>query len=464
MYVTIRRLVAAASGFAVIGGLGLAGAGAAGPGPAAPGAQLWASRYSSPGSNIDDQAMAVAVGPDGGRVFVTGSAAGVMSGQWAVTAAYSASTGRKLWLSSRSGASAADQALSPDGRELYVTGQAQGHAGSDVATVAYGTGSGKVLWQARYRGPGSEGDVGSAVAVSPDGKTVFVTGSTLVSSSSKGADTNYLTIAYAAATGKVRWASRYDGPATADSIDEAAAVAVGPRGGTVYVTGRSMGMTTAIDYATVAYAAATGRRLWVSRFAGPATDEASSLAVGPAGRAVYVTGTSRGPSRTFDYATVAYAAATGSRMWAERYNGPGSSRDSAAAVAASPDGGTVFVTGHSARSAATVAYSAATGDHLWVRRQAGDASGQAFGNAVTVSPDGRWVFVAGSSRGGYLTIAYGAPSGARRWIAIYRGQGTAGEGMATAVAAGPAGRKVFVTGRSPGRDNLGDFATVAYAN
>jgi DNA-binding beta-propeller fold protein YncE len=45
----------------------------------------------------------------------------------------------------------------------------------------------------------------------------------------------------------------------ASKSDYAAAVAVSPDGNTVYVTGRSPGTDSGFDYATVAYDAATGR-------------------------------------------------------------------------------------------------------------------------------------------------------------------------------------------------------------
>lgn len=61
---------------------------------------------------------------------------------------------------------------------------------------------------------------------------------------------------------------------------------------------------------------------------------------------MYVTGNSyAGSTRGYDYATVAYNAATGARVWVRRYNGPANSTDAAFSVAASPVTGAVFVTG-----------------------------------------------------------------------------------------------------------------------
>jgi hypothetical protein len=58
-------------------------------------------------------------------------------------------------------------------------------------------------------------------------------------------------VAYSAATGAQLWVRRYNGPGHKD--DGASTVAVSPAGSRVFVTGGSIGATSHIDYATIAY-------------------------------------------------------------------------------------------------------------------------------------------------------------------------------------------------------------------
>ena len=106
----------------------------------------------------------------------------------------------------------------------------------------------------------------------------------------------------------------------------------------MYVTG-----TVGFDIETVAYRAATGIRLWVNRYRGrPLGSFSREVAVGPRGHSVYVTGVTGN-----DFATIAYNAAVGSRRWVRLYPGAGS------ALAVNPVTGTVFVTGSTDRGSAT---------------------------------------------------------------------------------------------------------------
>jgi WD40 repeat protein len=301
----------------------------------APGSQLWVQRYNGPGNSFD-AASSVAVSPGGSRVFVTGASRGVRSGPDYATVAYSAVTGARLWVQRYNGPgngsdAASAVAVSPGGSRVYVTGASQGtRSGPDYATVAYSAVTGARLWAARYNGPGNGSDAASAVAVSPDGSRVFVTGA------SRGATTTgYLTVAYRAATGARLWVQRYNGPG--NGSDEAYSIAVSPGESRVFVTGASRGTRSGPDYATVAYSAVTGARLWVQRYNGPATydDAARAVAVSPRGSTVYVTGGSNPGS-----ATLAYSAATGAQLWLARH-----SDMLLAAVAVSPGGSRVYVTG-----------------------------------------------------------------------------------------------------------------------
>jgi DNA-binding beta-propeller fold protein YncE len=364
------------------------------------GARLWVRRYNGPG-NSRDTAYAVAVSRTGDRVYVTGTSYG---------------------------------------------GSA---TGDDYATAAYDAATGARLWVARYNR--TMFDDARAVAVSPDGGTVYVTGSD--------------TVAYDAATGAQRWVS----------IGGAVAVAVSPDGGTVYVTGSDSGLCNGpVGFRTVAYDAATGAQRWAAAYCGADHTYASALVVSPDGGTVYVTGASDlVSSGSGDYATVAYNAVTGAQRWASLYVGPADDRDQANAVAVSPDGGKVYVTGLSVvltagvleADYATIAYNAVTGGQLWLRRYHGAGTGYDIATAIAVSPAGK-VFVTGGSWGAtskqdYATIAY-SPAGARLWVQRYNGPGDRAD-TARAVTA-PGNGRVYVTGQSwGGSATRDDFATIAYS-
>lgn len=177
---------------------------------------------------------------------------------------------------------------------MYITGDSYGVAG----TLAYDATTGGILWKAQRDGPPFGGATGRALAVAPDGASVFVTGTI-------GLD--YGTIAYDAATGKGRWEARYEGPGGRD--DDPHDIGVTPDGKRVYVTGGSIGLGGLYDYATVAYAAVDGRQLAVDRYNGPRnrSDEALALAVNAVNGDVYVTGYSDiSAAAMYDFLTIAY--------------------------------------------------------------------------------------------------------------------------------------------------------------
>ena len=151
---------------------------------------------------------------------------------------------------------------------------------------------------------------GLAVAVSPDGSQVLVSGS------SEGATVGHIvvtTAAYAAATGTQQWVARQQ--ELGDPVQYYLAVArTGPQ---VFVA-----TTAAPNYAadvTLAYDAATGTRQWARTYSVFRKDNtASAIAVSPGGSAVFVTGTFNATGEPH-MGTIAYNTATGSVLWNEHY-------------------------------------------------------------------------------------------------------------------------------------------------
>jgi len=449
---------------------------ATGPGTSltatSPGAQLWVARYDNPGNG---GATSVAASPDGKTVFVTGYTTTASGTEDYTTVAYNAATGARLWAArytdpGHTTDQAYSVAVSPDGTAVFVTGKSLPAAGGeDYATVAYNAATGAQLWAARYNGP-SNSSAAAEVAVSPDGTAVFVTGTSL----SGNAGEDYATVAYNAATGAQLWVARYKGFGSGGNY--AYSVAVSQDGKTVFVTGSSIGTNNGYDYATVAYNAATGHQLWAKRYNGASGGDRGANSVAVSGSAVFVTGSSYGGSTAgYDYATVAYNAATGAQLWVKRYDGPGSGGDQAYAVAVSPSGGTVFVTGYTDTNSnssgydyTTIAYNAATGSQQWVRSYNGPAKSTSQADAVAVSPSGSTVYVTGTSFGcvcggnDYATVAYNAATGAQVWVQRYAGAGQGSHAFSVAVS--PTTGTVFVTGDSYDVDPATgfDYVTIAY--
>jgi hypothetical protein len=100
------------------------------------------------------------------------------------------------------------------------------------------------VWVARYNPSVSSEDIAHSIAVDGSGN-VYVTGG----SYGTGTQYDYATIKYNAA-GVQQWAARYDGPG--NGLDEANFIVV-DGSGNVYVTGRSEGVGTQSDYATIKY-------------------------------------------------------------------------------------------------------------------------------------------------------------------------------------------------------------------
>ena len=187
----------------------------------------------------------MAVSPDGSKVYVTGFSDGSNRARDFVTLAYRASTGAQLWVRRYNGPRDSNDngkaiAVSPDGSRIFVAGYRSGHQARDAETIAYSS-TGERLWQRAYNGPADNDDQATAIGVSPDGKQVFVAGFRY------GAffDRDYVTLAYRASSGEPRWEAFY-----AQDRATATALGVNPDGSAVYASGVSGPDFTTVAYST----------------------------------------------------------------------------------------------------------------------------------------------------------------------------------------------------------------------
>jgi len=276
-------------------------------------------------------------------------------------------------------------------------------------------------WEQRYNSPVDGDDEATAIAIDPSG--VYVTG---FSYKGSGNGNDYYTVKYEISDGTIIWASEYNGPASGN--DEATAIAV-DLVGNVYVTGKSEGSGTDFDYVTIKYDpngtpawSGTGIHEGAARYDGPGNgfDEAVAIEVDSSG--VYVTGKSTGSGTGLDYATIKYDVDSGNPLWnsdgdgAMRYNGPGNGDDAATAIEVDSSG--IYVTGWSKGNGTDFDYYTAkhridNGYVLWFgiyNNGLNSANGKDIAFAIAVDSNGN-VYVTGLSLGtgttsDYATVKY----------------------------------------------------------
>ena len=375
------------------------------------GAILWQAHFQGanghfPFGGFDSAEPFIKVSPDGSTVVVVGAIKDNVN--FYLILAYNAHTGAQLWTAEpvqATGFLAQGQpvAVSPDSSTVYVTGTPRGHGPIAYRTIALNAATGAQVWVATTSFPPLFRHQATAIAASPDGSAVFVTGQngTVALNASTGAalwQDNY----------KLRW-SRSPG-----------ALAVSQTSSIVYVTGSAQigGHRSVL---TIAYNAATGARVWRAIYEGPGdrTGGSRGLDLSPDGSKLVITASLFRTDGTQEFNTLGYDAATGARLWSATYAGPPKRNAIPEAIAISPDGSAVFVTGFvdtpSAVQYATVGYATATGAQLWQARLTGLPSASTIPLSVTVSPDSSKVFVTGDSSQSpvwgaseYLTVAYSA--------------------------------------------------------
>ena len=309
------------------------------------GAEQWIAYYDGDKGNLD-RASSLTV-DDSGHVYVTGRSVEPWRCYDYATIKYN-SEGVEQWIARHDGPIRIDcdvpTALAvDDSGNVYVTGWGEvTEMVCDFTTIKYDS-NGIEQWVVRYDGPIHSNDRAYAIALDNSGN-VYVTGS----SPGLGTESDYATVKYNS-DGQELWVARYNGPA--NSYDSAQQVVVDGFCN-VYVTGASEDVYSNRDYATIKYNS-NGIQLWVARYNGPdnSDDSAVALAVDDLGH-VYVAGSSRGLSGTFDYATIKYDS-NGVQQWAVRYNGSGDSWDMAVACALDNQN-TIYVSGYSKWSHCTM--------------------------------------------------------------------------------------------------------------
>jgi outer membrane protein assembly factor BamB len=400
---------------------------------AAPGDILWESR-----GDIEYIPESIYASPGGETVYVTDDAFGAH--------AFDALTGESRWHGFWPNADLSEaSAMSPDGATLYLAG-GMASSGKGYAIVAYDTATGERSWT---QSVGHGVAHASAVAVSPDGGVIFLTGypGTVV--------------ALRASNGKKLWVvrSRHDFWGVALAVD--------PNGRRVYAT-RSIGFPT--DVVTTAYSTRSGRELWTRRYERGTNWDHAPTSIAVDGSSVFVTGSTEPVHRADSsrYLTLAYDADSGHTSWTRLYNGHPGEWDFPADLALDPTTATLIVTGLTGFDSdiGTVAYDTATGETRWTARY--DGGGESDGaDDITVDALTGLAYILGTVWGAgndelddFGIIAYETSTGALSWDARYGGPGDLRE-QAAALVLSADGETLFVTGSSA--DGGGSYDTVVLA-
>lgn len=260
-----------------------------------------------------------------------------------------------------------------------------------------------------------------------------------------------------------QWQQRYNGSANSTDISKAIAIDAAKN---VYVTGYSVGIGTAQDFATIKYNS-SGVQQWIATYSGfnNDIDNANAIVVDNSNN-IIVTGFSLSNGTSYDFTTIKYDP-SGNEIWVRKYNGSGNGSDIAKSIVAD-DSGNVYVTGESyggiftSYDIATIKYNSA-GVQQWAVRYNGPANGNDGGNSIAID-NSHNIYVTGQSLGvngnlDIVTIKYNS-SGIQQWAANYNGPGN---GLDAGVKVLTDNQNyVFVTGYSTGIGSGYDYAVIKY--
>lgn len=425
----------------------------------------WVARFTGEGGLRSDQAFDIAV-DNSGNIYVTGgSDVDGQSFDYA-TIKYS-SGGVELWVAKYNGhddrIDIASAISLDDAGNVYVTGHSRAIEGGiehvDYLTIKYNS-DGIEQWVARYDGPADRGfDAAESIVVDNDGN-VYVTGR----SAGIGTDMDYATIKYNS-NGIEQWAARYNGIEQGD--DQAIALAV-DNDGNVLVTGFSQQDTasTTRDYVTIKYTS-NGQEQWIAVYSTPGDDEPSDMVVDNTGN-VYVTGKSSAVVTGEDYLTVKYNS-NGEEQWVARYTGLNTSQSDRGKALTVDDNGNVYVTGGSFGGVAggfsdyaTIKYNS-DGTQQWAARYSYPVAGIDEATSIAIDNDGN-VYVGGYSQSethyDFATVKYNS-NGEEQWVARYNGSANLNDIIAGIAI--DAENNVLVTGTGNFTGTFEDYVTIKYS-
>ncbi|MBN8569998.1 MAG: SBBP repeat-containing protein [Ignavibacteria bacterium] len=361
------------------------------------GIQKWIRLYNGP-KNGNDYASSIAVN-DSGDVYVTGySYRGVGGNSDFCTVKYD-SIGNQKWAVRYNGKANLDDfalAVAVDKMGfVYITGYSKTvNSEDDIVTIKYNT-LGEKIWESSYNGPYNSEDGGIALSADNLGN-VYVAGE----SYSPASNYDFITLKYNS-VGSLQWTMLYDGPGNFDDAMKKIAL---DRFGNVIISGKSSGIDSKSDFATIKYNS-DGVQQWVSRFNGPANlqDIPSDMRIDTSGN-IYITGESRAADDMYKIITLKYDKNGVEQWYAIEDNGNYGVGHSLALDYS----GNVYTAGYEFiddyAEMVTLKYNS-NGNRIWRINYDGNKLSNNYNSGIVADNAGD-IYVAGTSNNDFVTIKY----------------------------------------------------------
>lgn len=312
--------------------------------------QEWAKRFIVPGDGKD---IAISVKADNaGNICVAGTSKDPGVNEYSIVVVKYSSSGLLLWSARYANAEKPSAIILDSQSNIIVTGKTHGNGNTeDYITLKYSQ-SGVLLWDRIYNGTAGSGDESFSIAADEAG-SVYVTGR------SKGISSGYdcVTIKYSSSGGE-EWIQRYNG--SGNFYDEGSRLEL-DESGNVYVTGRTVSSGMNFDFLTIKYSP-DGKILWVKTYNSGSSnyDEALYIHAGITG--IYIAGISDENITGYDRTLIKYDK-EGNLQWIKKYSSAGSNYDLISDLTCD-DSESLLITGPEGNAYSTVKYDN-EGNQLW---------------------------------------------------------------------------------------------------